>query len=92
MSRLRRLVVSDHWFFITCRVLPWRGILTAREFACLGGVIHLNPVKAGLANRPEDWPWSSVHDYTGNLTDAPAVPSGLSVDRVLLPADPRTRI
>ena len=171
MSRLRRLVVSDSWFFITCRVLSWRGILTASEFACLGGVIderrkkhgfllsawvflpdhwhaifypaypltisrvmesikvgatkrinrcrgevgllfqprffdralrtvkgekvediHLNPVKAGLARRPEDRPWSSVHDYAGNLTDAPITPSGLSVDRVLLPADPRTRI
>src|SRR5208283_252382 len=40
MSRLRRLVLSDSWFFITCRVLPWRGILTASEFACLGEVIH----------------------------------------------------
>jgi len=171
MSRLRRLVISDHWFFITCRVLPGRRILTASEFACLGGVIHerrekhgfllsawvflpnhwhaifyppypltisrvmesikvgatkrihhsrgevgllfqprffdralrtvkgekveyfhLNPVKAGLAKRPEDWPWSSIHDYTGNLTDAPVTPSGLSVDRVLLLANPRTRI
>jgi len=36
ISRLRRLVVSDRWFFITCHVLPWRGILTASEFACLG--------------------------------------------------------
>ena len=53
---------------------------------------HLNPVKAGLAKRPEDWPWSSLHDYTGNLTDAPATPSGLSLDRVWLPADPRPRI
>ena len=92
MSRLRRLVVSDHWFFITCRVLPWRGILTASEFACLGGVIHLNPVKAGWVSRPEDWAWSSVHDYTGVVNDAPVTPSGLSVDRVLLPTDPRTRI
>ena len=55
-------------------------------------LIHLNPVKAGLANRPEDWPWSSLHDYTGNITDAPVTPSGLSVDRVLLPADLCTRI
>jgi len=173
MSRLRRWVLSDSWFFITCRGLPWRGILTASEFACLGGVIHerraqhgfllsagvflpnpwhaifyppypltisrvmesikvgatkrinrsrgewgllfqprffdralrtvkeyhekveyihLNPVKAGLARRPEDGPWSSVHDYTGNISDAPGTPSGLSVDRVWLPADPRTRI
>ena len=55
-------------------------------------LIHLNPVKAGLAKRPEDWPWSSVHDYTGNIADAPVTPSGLSVDRVWLPADPHTRI
>jgi len=54
--------------------------------------IHLNPVKGGLAKRPEDWPWSSVHDYTGNIADAPVTPSGLSVDRVLVPADPHTRI
>ena len=30
--------------------------------------------------------------YTGNVTDAPVTPSGLSADRVLLPADPHTRI
>jgi hypothetical protein len=49
-------------------------------------------VKAGLATRPEDWPWSSVHDYTGTLNQAPITPSGLSVDRVSLPADQHTRI
>jgi putative transposase len=173
MSRLRRLVVSDRWFFITCRMLPRRRILSELEFACLARVIHerreehgfllsawvflpdhwhaifypahpltisrvmeaikdgatkrinrwrgesgllwqprffdralrtvkeyhekvwyihLNPVKAGLAARPEDWPWSSVHDYTGVLNQAPITPSGLSVDRVSLPADPHTRI
>jgi hypothetical protein len=53
---------------------------------------HLDPVKAGLAKRPEDWPWSSIHDYTGNLTDAPVTPGGLSVDHVWLPVDPHTRI
>jgi putative transposase len=173
MSRLRRLVLSGHWFFITCRVLPWRGVLCDSEFARLARVlderrrkhgfllsawvflpnhwhalfcppypltistvmesikvgatrrinrsrgesgvlfqgryfdravrtvkeyhekveyIHLNPVKAGLASRPEHWPWPSVHDYTGMVKDAPATPSGLSVDRVLLPTDPRTLI
>ena len=25
--------------------------------------IHLNPVRAGLANRSEDWPWSSYREY-----------------------------
>jgi putative transposase len=173
MSRLRRLVVSDRWFFITCRVLSKRRILCASEFACMARVIderrrelgfslsawvflpdhwhaiiypahpltictvmeaikvgatrrinrsrqergvlfqpryfdralrtvreyhekveyiHLNPVKAGLVRCPEDWPWSSVHDYTGTLNHAPVTPSGLSVDRVLLPIDLHTRI
>ena len=167
MSRLRRLVVSDRWFFITCRLLPRRRILGASEFTTLAQVIgerrgdhkflltawvflpdhwhailyprypvsislvmeaikdgatkrlnrsrrelgrlwqprffdralrtveeyhekveyiHLNPVRAGLVSRPEDWPWSSVHDYTANVNHAPLTPSGLTVDRVLLPA------
>ncbi len=173
MSRLRRLVLSDRWFFISCRVLPHRRKLAAPEFALLARVIadrrakhgffftawvflpdhwhailcpvypltiatvmesikvgatrrinrrrgeggllfqpryfdralrtvreynekveyiHLNPVKAGMVNRPEDWPWSSVHDYVGNLNDTVVTPSGLCVDRILLPADPHTRI
>jgi REP-associated tyrosine transposase len=173
MSCLRRLVLSDRWFFITSRLLPRRRIFSEWEFACLARVIHepraehgflltgwvflpdhwhaifypaypltisrvmeaikdgatkrinrarrevgtlmqprffdralrtvreyhekveyihLNPVKAGLVTRPEDWPWSSVHDYVGNVNDHPVTPSGLSVDRVLLPADQHTRI
>jgi len=54
--------------------------------------VHLNPVRAGLARRPEDWPWSSVHDYQGSLNCAPTTPSDLSVARVLLHADAHTRI
>jgi putative transposase len=173
MSRLRRLVLSDRWFFISCRVLPHRRVLSASEFADLARVIHerrgqhgflltawaflpdhwhaviyppfpltisavmeamkvgatkrinhsrtesgllfqprffdralrtvreynqkvqyihLNPVNAGLVRRPEDWPWSSVHDYAGTINHAPLTPSGLAVDRVLLPADEHTRI
>ena len=48
MSRLRRLVVSDRWFFITCRVLSWRGVLTASEFACLCEVIRERREKHGF--------------------------------------------
>jgi putative transposase len=173
MSRLRRLVVSDRWFFVTCRVLPGRRHLADSEFASLAQVvrerreehgfllsawvllpdhwhailypahpltisrvlesvkdaatkrinrsrrevgrlfqprffdralrtvreynekvqyIHLNPVKAGLVSRPEDWAWSSVHDYVGSVDQVPASVSGLSIDRVLLPADEHTRI
>jgi hypothetical protein len=54
--------------------------------------ILFNPVKAGLVNRPEEWPWSSMHDYVGSVNDRPVTPGGLSVDRGLLPADARTRI
>ena len=173
MSRLRRLVLSDRWFFITCRVLPPGSVLSASEFGLLArGIaerraehrflltawvflpdhwhaifcppfpltiatvmesikvavtkrinrarcergrlwqpryfdravrtvreyhekveyIHLNPVRAGLVKRPGDWPWSSVHEYAGNFSDAPVTPSGLCLDRVGLPADQHTRI
>jgi REP element-mobilizing transposase RayT len=27
--------------------------------------MHMNPVKRGLAARPEDWPWSSYSFYAG---------------------------
>jgi hypothetical protein len=60
-----------------------------------GGIrpyIHLNPAKVGRVSGPEDWPWSSVHDYVGTINQAPVTPSGLPIGRVLLPADPRTRI
>ena len=69
-----------------------RALRTVSEYNRKVEYIHLNPVKAGLASRPQDWPWSSVHDYTGTINQAPVTPSGLSVDRLLLPADPHTRL
>jgi putative transposase len=173
MSRLRRLVVSDRWFFISCRLLPRRRIFSEWEFAGLARVIderrhehgflltawvflpdhwhaifypphpltistvmesikdsatkrinhsrresgplwqprffdralrmvreyhekvayiHRNPVAAGLVSRAEDWPWSSVHDYTGNIGQAPVIPTSLSIDRVLMHTDENMRI
>ena len=173
MSRLRRLVLSDRFFFITCRLLPHRGRLEEPEFECLArvvrerrekhhflltawvflpdhwhailfprfplsisrvmesikvgstlrinagrkesgllwqprffdralrsvkeyyekvGYIHLNPVRAGLVKRAEDWPWSSVHDYSGSLSAAVSANRILAVDRILLAADERTHI
>jgi REP element-mobilizing transposase RayT len=60
MSRLRRLVVSDRWFFITCRLLPRRRILSASEFACLTRVIHERRAEHGFLLTawvflPEHW-------------------------------------
>ncbi len=54
--------------------------------------IHGNPVRAGWVKRPEDWRWSSVHDYTGSLRAPSGSGSPIPVDRITLPAEPRTRI
>ncbi|MBB6453645.1 REP element-mobilizing transposase RayT [Salirhabdus euzebyi] len=40
--------------------------------------IHLNPVKAGLTKRAEDWPWSSYQAYLK-----------ISENRLLLPLSPQ---
>jgi len=39
----------DHW------------IRNAGQFERVRSYIELNPVKAGLAKAPEEWPWSSAH-------------------------------
>ena len=40
MSRLRRLVLSDRFFFFTCRLLPHRGRLEEPEFESLARVVR----------------------------------------------------
>ena len=40
MSRLRRLVLSDRFFFVTCRISRRRQALSESEFACLASVIR----------------------------------------------------
>ncbi len=42
--------------------------------------------------QPEDWLWSSIHDYNCGVKRAPLIPTDLSIDRFLLPADEQTRI
>ena len=37
-----------------------RYIRNENHFKAAVDYIHQNPVKAGLASRPEDWPWSSA--------------------------------
>jgi putative transposase len=41
--------------------------------------IHMNPVRRGLVERPEDWPWSSARDWLG----VPGCP--LPVDKTVPP-------
>ena len=38
----------DHW------------VRTPAEFDCIHAYIECNPVSAGLAPNPQDWPWSSA--------------------------------
>jgi len=41
-------------------------LLDADEYAeALSRYIHLNPVKAGIVEKPEAYPWSSCQDYFG---------------------------
>jgi len=40
MSRLRRLVLSDRSFFITCRLLAFWGRVQEPEFGCLSRVLR----------------------------------------------------
>jgi putative transposase len=48
--------------------------------------IHMNPVRRKLVQLPEQWPWSSIHDYNGSWT------SVLPIDRINLPLDPATKL
>jgi len=173
MSRLRRLVLADRYFFVTCNLLRTRAVLNEDDFEILARVmqarreehgflltawvflpdhwhailgprylkgislvmesvkvsstrqinaargklgrlwqgrffdralrtvkeyqktveyIHLNPLGRGLVKAPEDWKWSSVHEYA-----FPALPEArhqppLRIDRLRIPADERARI
>ena len=42
-----------------------RALRTVQEYNEKVEYIHLNPVRAGLLNRPEDWRWSSYNEYAG---------------------------
>ena len=39
--------------------------------------IHLNPVRAAAAKRPDDYPWSSHHAYAMKLTDSELIDTDL---------------
>ena len=80
MSRLRRLVLFD------------RALRTVKEYYEKVEYIHRNPMRAGLVKRAENWLWSGASDYTGSLNAAVSANHILAIDRILLPADERTRI
>ena len=55
MSRLRRLVVSNRFFFITCRMLPHRGRLSEEEFELLARVVRERRQKYHYLLLPGKW-------------------------------------
>ena len=69
-----------------------RALRTVKEYNEKVEYIHLNPVKAGLVSRPEDWRWSSYNEYAGMCAEEQKKRCGLIVDRVRIPSDPRARI
>src|SRR2546425_7421537 len=48
-----------------------RSLRTVKEYHEFVEYIHGNPVRRGFVARPEDWLWSSVHDYGGMRTKQP---------------------
>jgi len=46
--------------------------------------MHLNPVRRGLVRRPEDWRWSSYHNFALDKAAVAACP--IQIDYVHLPA------
>jgi putative transposase len=69
-----------------------RALRTVKEYNEKLEYIHLNPARAGLVGRPEDWRWSSYNEYAGTSADEQDEPCGLMVDRLRMSADPRARI
>jgi len=68
-----------------------RALRPVKESSAKVEYAHLNPMRAGLVKRAEDWLWSSVPDNTGSLSDALSAHRMLSTDRALLPGDEKAR-
>ena len=69
-----------------------RALRTVKEYSETVEYIHRNPVRRGLVARPEDWRWSSVHEYGPRGSVPPLGWPPLRIDRVRIPADPKARI
>jgi hypothetical protein len=69
-----------------------RALRSVKEYYEKVEYFHLNPVRAGLVKRAEEWQWSSVHDYTRAPSAAFGPNRALASDGILLPADERGRI
>jgi REP-associated tyrosine transposase len=69
-----------------------RALRTAKEYNEKVEYIHMNPVRAGLVSRPQDWKWSSFNEYAAVSAEEQNQRCGLTIDRVRMPSDSGTRI
>jgi putative transposase len=69
-----------------------RALRTVKEYNEKVEYIHLNPVKAGLVGRAQEWRWSSVNEYSGRSAAEQMCRCGLIIDRVSLPLNSKARI
>jgi hypothetical protein len=72
-----------------------RALRAVKEYNEKVEYLHLNPVRAGLVSRPEDWSrpaGSSYNEHAGMSANEQKKRCGLIVDRVRMPSDPRARI
>ncbi len=61
-----------------------RALRTVREYNEKVEYIHLNPVRAGLVDRPEDWRWWSYNNFAMHQATLAACPIGIDYVRMLL--------
>ena len=57
-----------------------RWIRTSKELASVIAYVEANPVNAGLALNPADWPWSSASKDTGGETAGAPPPSRNTIE------------
>lgn len=69
-----------------------RALRTVKEYMETVEYTHINPVRRGLVRSPQEWKWSSVHEYSGTTGEEQKRRCGLCIDRAKLPADERARI
>ena len=61
----------------------WGRATRSSEFQARLEYMHLDPVRKGLVKRPEDWRWSSYHNFALEKTAVAACP--IQIDYVRLP-------
>ena len=64
-----------------------RFVRHSKEFAERVEYMHYNPVRKGLEERPEQWPWSSANNFS--LDKAIVAASPIQIDYVQLPDEYR---